>query len=195
MDCCGVKSIICAPLREVAADSGFTFIGAHPMAGTERIGYRHSFAGLFHGSSLIVTPYEDTPADAITFVEDFALSIGFERIQKSTPEKHDRIIAYTSQLAHVVSCAYVVSPFSPDFDGFSAGSFQDMTRVARLNEHMWAELFIDNKEFLSLEIENLAGRLHQFAELIKNEKLDSLQALLRQAREVKQRIDPQDWEE
>lgn len=194
IDACGVKCPICSQLEQVAGESGFTFIGAHPMAGTERTGFRHSFAELFQGASLIITPYADTPAEATGMLESFARSIGFANLQHATPERHDHMIAYTSQLAHVVSCAYVGSPSAPDFEGFSAGSFHDMTRVARLNERMWAELFIDNADYLSSEIEKIVTRLMEYSAAVRDKNFDVLYGLLRQAREIKQAIDPQDWE-
>ena len=159
MDCCGVKGVVCTPLEPVAREGGFTFVGGHPMAGIERSGYAHAFPELFRGASLILTPYEGTEERHIQAIWELAKALGFGRLTRSTPEEHDRIIAYTSQLAHVVSCAYVGSPSAPDFQGFSAGSFKDMTRVARLNEDMWTELFLENKEALVREIDTLVEEL------------------------------------
>ena len=119
----------------------------------------------------------------------FFLSLGFGRITRSNPRSHDRIIALTSQLAHVISCAYIQSPTAEDFSGFSAGSFQDMTRVARLNETMWTELFWDNREFLTQEIRGMAGRLEHYANLLETGDKEGLFDLLRDAREKKEESD------
>lgn len=189
MDCGGVKGVVCAPLEEVAQTSGFYFIGGHPMAGIERSGYAHAFAGLFQGASLILTPYPGTPEGCVKEIWQLAQRLGFAHLQLSTPQEHDRIIAYTSQLAHVVSCAYVGSPSAPDFHGFSAGSFKDMTRVARLNEGMWTELFLENRDALVREIDTLVEELAAFAHVIRRGDQENLKAMLRRARIIKESLD------
>lgn len=194
MDFCGIKRAICGPLKQVSKDNGFYFVGAHPMAGTERTGFRHSFPEMFKGASLIVTPFDETPDSVMQLIAALASAVGFSRLQYSTPEEHDHIIAYTSQLAHVVSCAYVGSPTAPNFDGFSAGSLQDMTRVARLNENMWSEIFIENGDYLTHEIDGIVASLNKFAQVIRKGDKETLRKMLKHAREIKQFIDPQDWE-
>ncbi len=189
MDCGGVKGIVCDPLEPVARESGFTFIGGHPMAGIEKSGYANAFPELFQGASLILTPYEGTDPAAVNAVWDLLSPLGFARLTRSTPAEHDHIIAYTSQLAHVVSCAYVGSPSAPNFEGFSAGSFKDMTRVARLNEDMWTELFLENPEALIREIDTLVEELAAFAYAIRRGDRERLRDMLRHAREIKETID------
>ena len=189
MDCGGVKGVVCGPLESVVKDAGFHFIGGHPMAGIERSGYESSFPELFQGASLILTPYPDTPQTCVDDIWEFAQRLGFSHLQPSTPERHDHSIAYTSQLAHVVSCAYVGSPSAPDFAGFSAGSFKDMTRVARLNEEMWTELFLENREALVREIDTLVEELAAFAYTIRRGDRERLRDMLRHAREIKEAID------
>ena len=119
MDCGGVKGVVCTPLADVVKDAGFWFVGGHPMAGIERSGYGHAFPELFQGASLILTPYPGTPRECLDGIWELARRLGFGHLQLSTPEEHDHIIAYTSQLAHVVSCAYVGSPLGPQFRGRS----------------------------------------------------------------------------
>ena len=189
MDCGGVKGVVCGPLESVVKDAGFHFIGGHPMAGIERSGYESSFPELFQGASLILTPYPDTPQTCVDDIWEFAQRLGFSHLQPSTPERHDHIIAYTSQLAHVVSCAYVGSPSAPNFEGFSAGSFKDMTRVAKLNEEMWTELFLENQEALVREIDTLVEELAAFAYTIRRGDRERLKDMLRHAREIKEAID------
>ena len=189
MDCGGVKGVVCTPLEEVVRDAGFTFVGGHPMAGIERSGYVHAFPELFQGASLILTPYPGTDRAAVDAIWALAQRLGFARLQLSTPTEHDHIIAYTSQLAHVVSCAYVGSPSAPSFEGFSAGSFKDMTRVAKLNEEMWTELFLENQEALVREIDTLVEELAAFAYTIRRGDRENLKNMLRRAREIKETID------
>ena len=189
MDCGGVKGVVCTPLAEVVKDAGFWFIGGHPMAGIERSGYQFSFPELFQGASLILTPYPGTPESCLEEIWQFAKRLGFGHLTPSTPEQHDHIIAYTSQLAHVVSCAYVGSPSAPNFEGYSAGSFKDMTRVAKLNETMWTELFLENKDALVREIDTLVEELAAFAYTIRRGDRDNLLRMLRRARIIKETID------
>jgi prephenate dehydrogenase len=188
MDCGGVKGPVCTPLEPIMKDANFTFIGAHPMAGIERSGYDNAFPELFQGASLILTPYEGTDQTYIDAIWSLAQRLGFGHLQLSTPEKHDHIIAYTSQLAHVVSCAYVGSPSAPDFQGYSAGSFRDMTRVARLNEDMWTELFLENREALIREIDTLVEELAAFAYVLRREDRQHLWQMLHHARTIKEHI-------
>ena len=115
----------------------------------------------------------------------FFLDIGFASLTFSDPEEHDRIIAFTSQLAHIVSSAYVKSPEAQKRRGFSAGSFQDMTRVARLDEDMWTELFLDDADYLTDELNILIGHLQEYADALKSKDAEHLRALLRDGREKK----------
>ncbi len=188
VDCCGVKQPVCAALEPLSKQYGFTFIGGHPMAGLERFGYDNSRASLFEGASMILTPAPDLAPEVLERAEAFFLALGFGRIRRCTPEEHDRMIAYTSQLAHVVSSAYVQSDAALDHVGFSAGSFQDMTRVARLYEPMWVELFLDNTGPLLHELDGLIGRLEQFAAAIRGGDRDALYALLHQGRVRREQI-------
>ena len=189
MDCGGVKGVVCTPLEDVVRDAGFYFVGGHPMAGIERSGYANAFPELFQGASLILTPYSGTPQGCLDTIWEFAQRLGFGHLQPSTPQEHDHIIAYTSQLAHVVSCAYVGSPSAPNFEGFSAGSFKDMTRVAKLNEEMWTELFLENQDALVREIDTLVEELAAFAYVIRRGDRENLKTMLRRAREIKEAID------
>ena len=189
VDCCGVKRIVCTPLEKVASDNGFVFIGGHPMAGTEQSGFSASRENLFDGASMIVTPNDTTPPWAIERIENVFIGMGFGRLQFSTPDEHDFLISYTSQLAHVISCAYISSPSSSRFMGFSAGSFMDMTRVARLNETMWTELFLDNADYLLDEVEGMRVRLGEFSKALREQDRASLLALLKRSHEQKELVD------
>lgn len=184
-DCGGVKEKVCKGIYPIAKEHGFTFIGMHPMAGLEKFGYDASTPDLFKGASLILTPYPDTQNDKINLIANTFLKIGFARIQMSTPDEHDKIIAYTSQLAHIVSSSYIKSPSALCHTGFSAGSFRDLTRVAHLNETMWTELFMDNRDNLADEIDTLIERLKEYSLAIRSGDRETLFNLLKDGREKK----------
>ena len=188
VDCCGVKRPVCAALGPLAARHGLAFIGGHPMAGRERFGYGSSLETMFDGASMVLTPVPGGAADAQARAQALLAPLGFSRFCVCTPEQHDRMIAYTSQLAHVVSSAYVQSGTALSHVGFSAGSFQDMTRVARLYEPMWTELFLDNAEPLLLELDGLIERLGAFSDAIRRRDGAALYALLHAGRVQRERV-------
>lgn len=189
LDTCGVKQIVVDAVAPLAAEYGFTFIGTHPMAGVEHKGFEYSKKALFNGASLILVPLTGTSIEKVDFVMKLAKQIGFTQTPIAEPDDHDRIIAYTSQLAHVVSSAYVMSPTAMEHYGFSAGSYRDMTRVAKLNEFMWTELFLENPDFLADEVDGLIERLQEFSDLIRSRDDDKLCDLLARGRVRKLEID------
>ncbi len=186
VDCCGVKQYVCEPCFELAKEHGFCFYGGHPMAGTQFSGFEYSRENLFGGASMIIVPPNDAEQKNLDFVGELFKSIGFKTITVTDAATHDKMIAYTSQLAHVVSNAYVKSPNAQLHSGFSAGSFKDLTRVAKLNETMWTELFMENKEFLAGEIDRIAEELKKYSDAIKNDDADTLCALLKEGRIAKE---------
>ena len=187
IDSCGVKEYIVNECTPVLDKHGVIFVGTHPMAGREFSGFEYSTDNLFEGASFIITPTEDTPQIAVDLLQTLAGSISFGKAVVSTPQKHDEVIAYTSQLAHVVSNAYVKSPAMLNYDGFSAGSFQDLTRVAKLNEYMWSELFMCNKEALLKEINCVINSITEYRDAIENGDLERLIEILRDGRELKEK--------
>ncbi len=189
IDCGGVKRRICQPCLKAATENGFTFIGGHPMAGLHRSGLKYATATLFNGESMILTPQDTQDIALLERVTMVLKSIGFGSVTVTTPEQHDEVIAFTSQLAHVVSNAYVKSPRAQVHRGFSAGSYRDLTRVARLNEVMWTELFLDNRDNLLEEIDTLMASLSEYREALEQRDEDTLRALLRDGSERKERID------
>ena len=186
-DTCGVKKAIVDSCTPVLEEKGVMFLGSHPMAGREFSGFDYSTDTLFEGASFIITPSENTPQIAIDLLSTLAGSIGFGKAVVSTPEKHDQVIAYTSQLAHVVSNAYVKSPSVNDFNGFSAGSFMDLTRVAKLNEDMWTSLFMCNKEALLNELDQIIGSITEYRDAIRDGDSTRLHDLLRDGRILKEK--------
>ncbi len=187
IDSCGVKEYIVNECTPVLDEKGVIFVGTHPMAGREFSGFDYSMDDLFDGASFIITPSENTPEIAVDLLQTLAGSIKFGKAVVSTPKKHDEVIAYTSQLAHVVSNAYVKSPVMLNYDGFSAGSFQDLTRVAKLNEYMWSSLFMCNKEALLRELDCILNSITEYRDaLIANDK-ERLISILRDGRVLKEK--------
>lgn len=187
IDTCGVKKYIVENCTPTLSERGVIFVGAHPMAGREFSGFDYSTDTLFDGASFIITPSDKTPSLAVDLLSTLAGSIGFSKAVVTTPDKHDQVIAYTSQLAHVVSNGYVKSPSINDFNGFSAGSFLDLTRVARLNENMWTSLFLCNKHALLNEIDELQKHLSEYRKAIADSNPIELKELLKQGRLLKEK--------
>ena len=189
IDLCGTKLKICECGFSLAKKYGFTFVGGHPMAGTQYSGIKYSRSTLFKNAPMVLVPpiYDD-----ISFLDKIKQLLApaeFGKISVTTAIEHDRMIAFTSQLAHVVSNAYVKSPTAKEHKGFSAGSYKDLTRVAWLNENMWTELFIENKEPLLFELEYIINSLNEYKTAIEQEDSDTLRSLLRDGRLAKEQVD------
>lgn len=189
IDCCGVKRFVCEKLFPAFADSRAVFMGGHPMAGRERSGFSYAQDDLFENASMILVPAPGTEVETIRRAKEIFLEIGFGRVRFATPLEHDEMIAFTSQLAHVVSSAYVKTPLAPRHRGFSAGSFKDMTRVARLNEEMWTELFLENDDLLLHETQQLIDRLTEYRDALRDRDEEKLRFLLREGREIKEALE------
>ena len=185
VDLCGVKRSVCAAIAPIARQRGFAYIGGHPMAGRERGGFVNSGAELYTGASMILTPDDQTDMRMLETLKTFFLDIGFAGLTFSTPDEHDRIVAYTSQLAHLVSSAYIKSPEAQRRRGFSAGSYKDMTRVAHLDEAMWTELFLDDADYLSEQLSILIEHLNEYRDALEARDAERIQALLKDGREKK----------
>ncbi len=189
IDTCGVKEFVCEKLFALAEEHGFTFVGAHPMAGLHLSGFENSKVTMFNNASMILVPGGNTDINILEKVKKLFLSIGFTNIQITTAREHDRIIAFTSQLAHVVSNAYVKSPTAKLHKGFSAGSYKDLTRVAKLNEVMWTELFLENRDNLITEIDFITEELKKYSDALRSCDEEALLSLLKDGRECKEAID------
>ena len=194
MDTGGVKKVICDACFPVAENHPFTFVGCHPMAGTQYSGFAHARANMFHGAPLVIVPPKMDDFERLDLLErmkQLLAPLGFATFTLTTAERHDEIIAFTSQLAHVVSNAYVKSPEAKVHKGFSAGSYKDLTRVARLNPDMWTELFLEDADNLSREIGCLIGHLQEYKDAIDARDSRHLRELLadgdRRKREIEGR--------
>ena len=188
-DLCGVKRAVCEPCFAVAAEYGFTFIGGHPMAGRQFSGIKYAKEDLYQDATMILVPKEQEDLFTLSRLRDLLKDAGFGSVTLTTAEKHDEMIAFTSQLAHVVSNAYIKSPTAREHKSYSAGSYRDLTRVAKLNETMWTELFLDNADYLGKELDHLIGALTEYREAIREGNAEELKRLLKEGRERKEEID------
>lgn len=189
IDLCGTKRTICEAGFALAEQYGFTFVGGHPMAGLHHSGFKYARDNLFHGASMVLVPPTFDDIFLLDRVKKALAPAGFGRMTVTTADQHDEMIAFTSQLAHVVSNAYVKSPTARSHKGFSAGSYKDLTRVARLNEEMWSELFVENKEHLVSELNALIASLTEYRDAIRDGDTDATRSLLKDGREAKESID------
>lgn len=189
LDCCGVKQSVCQEAFEIAEKSGFTFIGGHPLAGEDEWGFENSKPSLFDGASMVLTPPINISIGALDKVKTIFTRIGFSNIEISTPREHDRIIAFTSELPHLISSAYVKSKTANEHYGFSAESFRAFAKDSKLNEKLWAELMSDNKVALLSELSGLIENLKKYETALSDGNQTELMNLLREGREAKEYID------
>lgn len=187
-DICGVKKPLIDAADQLYHDHGIRYVGTHPMAGKEVAGFANSDVDLYKNASYIITPTALTDPEAVETLKELAQSIGFTRIEITDPQRHDTIISYTSQLAHVVSSAYIKSPTASLTLGFTAGSFQDMTRVAKLDPDMWTILFALNQGPLLQEIDTLLGNLSTFRDALAAGDLNKVRGLLDQGRALREDV-------
>lgn len=189
IDCCGIKREICALGFELAAEHGFVFVGGHPMAGSHRAGFKNSRANLFSGAPMVLVPHEHDDIELLDRVKNALAAPGFGRMTVTTAQEHDRMIAFTSQLAHAASSAYIKSPTAREHKGYSAGSYKDMTRVAWLNPDMWAELFCSNSDYLIDELSCLIDELTSYRDALAQGDRARVRELLEDGRRAKQEVD------
>ena len=185
-DAAGVKGVVCAALSNLSKAVRWIYVGGHPMAGKERSGYANAAADLFRGASMIFTPYVWTEPAVVERLKTVFAEIGFSRFVITDPDRHDEMIAYTSQLAHVVSSAYVRDELSASHLGFSAGSYQDMTRVATVDPDIWTDLFLSNREALDAVLTRLIDRLGGYRDALRAADAEALRLLLTEGRKAKE---------
>ncbi len=185
-DVCGIKGSFSERMKKTAVENELHYIGIHPMAGKEFGGYYNSSAELFQKANFIIAPFEDSSEKEIEKLRKLAEEIGAGKIVITSPENHDKMIAYTSQLAHIVSSAYVKSPELGLECGFSGGSFQDMTRIATMNEKMWTDLFMQNREYLKYELDMLIENLKKYSDALENGDAEKMCSLIAEGRELKE---------
>ena len=189
IDCCGTKRTVCAACFPIAAQYGITYLGGHPMAGTQFSGFKYAKADLYSGAPMVLVPPYFDDIELLSHVKDLLSPAGFGSYSVTTAEQHDEMIAFTSQLAHVASNAYIKSPTAKKHKGFSAGSYKDMTRVAWLAPHMWAELFLENRDFLLKEIDCYIEHLSQYKAAMEQNDEKELIRLLDEGKKRKEEVD------
>lgn len=189
MDCCGTKEKVCQAGFAMADQYGFTFVGGHPMAGTHNSGFKYSQSNLFDGAPMVVVPQRFDDIRLLDWVKTLLEPLRFGRYSVTTAQEHDKMIAFTSQLAHVVSNAYIKSPTATLHHGFSAGSYRDLTRVAWLNPDMWAELFLENRDNLIAELDTIIASLGEYRQALQQHDFGTLRQLLDDGRRKKEEVD------
>lgn len=189
IDCCGTKQLVCQRCFPIAKEYGFTFVGGHPMAGSQFSGFKYSRASLFQGAPMVLVPpvYDDMAL--LQRVKDALEPCGFGFFSVTTAADHDRMIAFTSQMPHILSNAFIKSPTALEHKGFSAGSYRDLTRVAWLNPGMWTELFLENRENLLFELDTYIQSLTQYRDALANQDEDTLYRLLDDGKKRKEAVD------
>ena len=188
MDACGTKRDICEACFKLAEEYGFTFVGGHPMGGTKDSGYKYSKADMFNGVPMVVVPPRFDDIELYSRVKELLKPLNIGRYSITTAEDHDHMIAFTSQLSHLVASSYIKSPAAERQGGFSGGTYKDMTRVAYLNAPMWAEIFISNKDCLISELDSLIDNLSKYREAISEEDLPELTQLLAEGSKRKEEL-------
>ena len=189
IDCCGTKRTVCAACFPLAVEYGVTFLGGHPMAGNHNSGFKYARSNLFRGAPMVLVPADRDDIRLLDRAKELLAPAGFGHISVTTAQAHDEMIAFTSQLAHVVSNAYIKSPTAGSHKGFSAGSYKDMTRVAWLNPQMWAELFLENRDYLMRELDILSENLNAYRKALAEQDLPTLTKLLDDGRRRKEEVD------
>ena len=189
LDCCGIKREICARCFPLAEKYGFTFVGGHPMAGSQFSGFKYSRANLFENQPMVLVPPVFDDILLLDRVKEALKPCHFGTFSVTTAEKHDKMIAFTSQMPHILSNGFIKSPTALDHKGFSAGSYRDLTRVAWLNPQMWAELFLENQDFVLEELDTYIENLVKYRQAIANQDSDTLIALLEEGKRRKEEVD------
>ncbi len=189
VDCCGIKREICEAGFRLANKYGWLFAGGHPMAGTHFSGFKYSRADLFRGAPMVLVPPVFDDICLLERVKALLAAPGFGSFSVTTAEAHDRMIAFTSQLAHIVSNAYIKSPEAGAHKGFSAGSYKDLTRVAWLNAPMWTELFLDNRDNLLRELDTIIANLQVYRDALAQNDAEALCAALEEGKRRKEEVD------
>ncbi len=184
VDLCGIKQFVVSRYGNLE-NAHFKFIGAHPMAGKEKNGITVADADLYKGASFLLTPTDNVDCEALEYIKYLAKKIGFEKIVVTTDENHDKMITYTSQLPHIMSVAYILQDAHSKCDGYYAGSFKDMTRVADINSALWTQLFKNNKETLTEQIDEYIKSLELIRGYINSEG-NELKELLAKSKKLKE---------
>lgn len=189
IDACGTKRKVCSLCFPIAEKYGLTYLGGHPMAGTHNSGFKYSRANMFHNAPMVIVPPTFDNIELLGRVKDLLAPCGFGCISVTTAEEHDKMIAFTSQMPHIISNAFIKSPAATSHKGFSAGSYKDLTRVAWLNPDLWTELFFENREYLLDELDFCINSLEKYREALENDDMEYMRVLLEEGRRRKEEVD------
>lgn len=189
LDLCGVKRAVCRRCFPLAERYGFTFVGGHPMAGTHFSGFKYSRSNMFQGAPMVLVPPRFDDMALLQRVTDLLEPCRFGSYAVCRAEEHDKRIAFTSQMPHVLSNGFIKSPTALSHSGFSAGSYKDLTRVAWLNAPMWAELCMDNRDNMIEELDCYIQSLQAYRQALEQEDLERLTQLLEEGRIRKEEVD------
>lgn len=189
LDCCGTKRVVCRAVFPLAQAYQFTYLGGHPMAGTQYSGFAHARANLYHNAPMVIVPPNFDDIELLAKTKALLSPAGFGKFSVTSAEKHDEMIAFTSQMAHLVSNAYIKSPTASQHKGFSASSYKDLTRVAWLNSPMWAELFLENRDYMLQELDSFIESLTQYRAAIADQDTPLLTRLLEEGKQRKEEVD------
>ena len=189
IDCCGIKEEICCRCFPVAKQYGFTFVGGHPMAGSHNSGFKYSRSNLFQGAPMVLVPPRYDDPELLERIKNALAPCRFGSFSVTTAQEHDKLIAFTSQMPHIVSNAYIKSPTASSHKGFSAGSYKDLTRVAWLNPQMWAELFMCNRDNVLFELDSYIQSLEKYRDALLRKDSAYLVELLDEGRKRKEEVD------
>ena len=190
IDCCGTKRVVCEAGFKISKENGFKYVGGHPMAGYHKGGFKYSREDLFDNALFVLVPYDHNDLNMIKYITDVITRAGFGKVTCATKEEHDKIIAFTSQMPHVVSNAFVKSETALNSGTrVSAGSYRDFTRVAYLDPDMWADLFMENKDNLKKEIDILCSELLKYSKALEENDKEELRNLLAEGRDRKTEVD------
>ena len=189
MDCCGTKEVICGRCFPIAKRFGFPFVGGHPMAGSQYSGFKYSRANLFEGQPMVLVPPVFDNIDLLDRAKEALKPCRFGSFSVTTAAEHDKMIAFTSQMPHILSNAFIKSPTAKSHKGFSAGSYRDLTRVAWLNPKMWSELFLENRENLLFELDTYIESLTAYRKALAENDETTLIALLEEGKKRKEEVD------
>ena len=189
IDCVGTKTAMCKFGFKLAEEHGFTFVGGHPMGGTQFSGYKYAKASMFDNAPMVIVPPKYDDIRFFDRIDNLLKPVHFGRLSITTAEEHDAMIAFTSQMCHIVSNAFIKSPSAGAHKGFSAGSYRDLTRVAHLNPAMWTELIMENKEPVLKELDIFIENMQKYRDALAADDEAEFCELLREGSDRKDSID------
>lgn len=181
-DVTGVKRSIVYKIQDMLRPD-VEFIAAHPMAGREVSGVENSTDKLFIGANYIVTPTEKNSSDAINTCMELGRLLGFSNVTTLSPEEHDEMIGFLSQLTHCIAITLMTCNDKEDVEKFTGDSFRDLTRIARINDLMWSELFVANKDALLEQMDLFMNKFNELKEMLESEDVDGMRKMMRHSTE------------